>query len=79
MFDVEYKTVAALLMEGWKRDMKEGIGRISWILPNTPAGNLYEAGGKTQAIQRWMSSVLTKYTHCKAEHRRYLNEAVATL
>ena len=74
-----HETVAALLMEEWKNDMNEEIDAISQILPNTRAGSWKDPGGKAQAIRRWITSVLRKYNHYKAEHRRHLNVAAATL
>jgi hypothetical protein len=74
-----HETIAALLVEEWKDDLNEEIDEISQILPNTPAGNIREVGGKTEAILTWITSVRRKYTHYKAEHRRYLNVAAAAL
>jgi hypothetical protein len=36
-------------------------------------------GGKTEAMQTWIRSVLHKVLQYKAEHRRLLNEAAITL
>ena len=74
-----HETSAALLMGEWKNDMNEEINSISRILPNTSAGTLFEAGGKAQAVRTWIRLVLNKIVRYKAEHRRYLNEAAATL
>ena len=76
-----HETVAALLMEEWKDDMNKEIENISQILPNTPAGDWRRghARGKARAIGKWIRSVLRKVVHYKAEHRRYLNIAAATL
>eukprot|EP00986_Skeletonema_menzelii_P014677 scaffold9978_cov117-Skeletonema_menzelii.AAC.4 len=75
-----HETVAALLMEEWKNDMNKEIDTINRILPDTPSGTgVFDVGGKAQAIRTWIRSVLRKIVHCKAEHRRYLNEAAATL
>ena len=74
-----HETIAAMLVEEWKNEMNEEIDEISQILPNTPAGNFADFGRKTQAIRAWISSVLRKYTLNKAEHRRYVNVAAATL
>ena len=73
------ETIAALLMEQWKNDMNEELENINRILPNTPAGNFYDVGGKAQAMKSWIRSVRPKIVHYKAEHRRYLNVAAATL
>ena len=74
-----HETVDAFLLEEWKIDMSEEIDSINRILPNTPAGNAIDLGGKAQAIRTWIRSVLRKYNHYKAEHRRYVNEAASTL
>ena len=80
-----HETVAALLLEEWRNDMNEEIDAINQILPNTPAGgwdwvnNEIDPGEKAQAIRTWIRKVLRKYIYYKAEHRRYVNEAAATL
>ena len=74
-----HETVAALLMEEWKNDMNDEITAINRILPNTPSGNNFNAGGKAHVIRAWIRSVLHKIIEYKAEHRRYLNEAATTL
>eukprot|EP00985_Skeletonema_marinoi_P029223 scaffold27218_cov227-Skeletonema_marinoi.AAC.3 len=75
-----HETIAALLLEGWKYDLKEKFYAINQILPNTPAGDDFnDAGGKALAIRMWIRSVLRKIIHYKAEHQRYLNEAATTL
>ena len=76
-----HETVAALLMEEWRNDMNNEIDAINRILPNIPAGrSAHDADvEKTQAIQTWITSVLRKIIHYKAEHRRKLNEATAIL
>ena len=73
-----HEVIDALLLEEWKSDMNEEIDTISRILPDTHPGNDNDVG-KVQAIQTWIRSVLRKYTHYKAEHRRYVNEAAAAL
>eukprot|EP00984_Skeletonema_dohrnii_P024260 scaffold13375_cov87-Skeletonema_dohrnii-CCMP3373.AAC.2 len=74
-------TIDALLLDEWRNDMKDEIGAINQILPNTPAGSCYnfEVGGKAQAVRMWIRTVLRKIIHCKAQHRSYLNEAAAAL
>ena len=80
-----HETVAALLLEEWRNDMNEEIYAINQILPNTPAGGWdwindeLDPGKKAQAIRTWLRKVLHKYIYYKAEHRRYVNEAAATL
>eukprot|EP00984_Skeletonema_dohrnii_P028243 scaffold18153_cov97-Skeletonema_dohrnii-CCMP3373.AAC.2 len=74
-------TIDALLLEEWRNDMKEEIGAIDQILPNTPAGSCYnfEVGGKAQAVRMWIRSVLRKIIHYKAEHSSLLNESATIL
>ena len=74
-----HETIDALLLEEWKNDMNDEIDSIDQILPNTTAGNWNDPGGKARAIRTWITSVLRKIIHYKAEHRRYLNVAAATL
>ena len=76
-----HETSAAFIMEEWKNDMNEEIDSTNRILPNTPAGTIrhLDAGEKAQAIREWITSVLRKIILYKAEHRRYLIEAAATL
>jgi len=77
-------TIAALLLEEWRNDMHEEIVSINQILSTTPDGsgwNEYDyddVGGKARAIRTWITSVLRKILHYKAEHRRLLDEDVAT-
>ena len=49
------------------------------ILPNAPVGYWRGAGGKAQAIRRWIASVLSSIIYYKAEHRRLLDAAATTL
>ncbi|KAK1734269.1 GPN-loop GTPase 1 [Skeletonema marinoi] len=56
-----------------KTEMIAEINRINQFLPNTPA---YK---KTAAIKQWMDSVIDKMDHYKAEHYRYVKEAVTLL
>eukprot|EP00984_Skeletonema_dohrnii_P017297 scaffold7856_cov72-Skeletonema_dohrnii-CCMP3373.AAC.1 len=64
------KTVASLHMESWRTEIKEEINRINQDLPNTPPHV------KTAAIKRWIDSVIDTIDHYKAEHHRYVKEAV---
>ena len=75
------QTVAALLMDEWKNDMKDEIDSINRNLPNTHSGGdcYSDVGEKAQTIRTWFSSVLRKIIHYKAEHRRCLNVAAAAL
>eukprot|EP00984_Skeletonema_dohrnii_P024420 scaffold13533_cov90-Skeletonema_dohrnii-CCMP3373.AAC.5 len=75
-------TIAALLLEEWKNDMDREMLSINQILPTTPAGSGYDSsdvGGKARAVRMWISSVLRKIIHYKAEHHLLLNEASTTL
>eukprot|EP00984_Skeletonema_dohrnii_P013479 scaffold5587_cov74-Skeletonema_dohrnii-CCMP3373.AAC.1 len=67
------KTVSSLHMETWRTEMKEEINRINQDLPNTPADE------KTVAIKQWVVSVIDKMDHYKAEHHRYVKEAIILL
>eukprot|EP00984_Skeletonema_dohrnii_P009408 scaffold3606_cov76-Skeletonema_dohrnii-CCMP3373.AAC.1 len=72
-------TIAALLLEGWRNDMKDKIDSINQSLPTASAGDDSDEGGKARAIQRWIASVLGKIIQYKAQHRSYLNEAATAL
>eukprot|EP00984_Skeletonema_dohrnii_P014907 scaffold6369_cov77-Skeletonema_dohrnii-CCMP3373.AAC.4 len=67
------KTIASLHMECWGIEMIEEINRINQVLPNTPADE------KTAEIKQWMDSVIDKMDHYKAEHHRYVKEAITLL
>jgi len=78
-----HATIAALHLEEWRDEMKAEIGRINQVLPNTDAGTSFYDGGKTgekaRVIRMWISSVLHKMKHYKAEHRTLMKEATTTL
>eukprot|EP00984_Skeletonema_dohrnii_P027338 scaffold16860_cov72-Skeletonema_dohrnii-CCMP3373.AAC.3 len=67
------KTIASLHMESWRIEMIAEINRINQVLPNTPADE------KTVAIKQWMDSAINKMDHYKAEHHRYVKEALILL
>jgi len=67
------KTISSLHMDCWRAEVIEEINRINQVLPTTPA---YD---KTAAIKKWMDSVMDKMDHYKAEHHRYLKEAITLL
>ncbi|KAK1735013.1 hypothetical protein QTG54_014079 [Skeletonema marinoi] len=68
------KTVlSSLHMESWRIEMIAEINRINQVLPNI------ERLWKTAAIRQWMDSVIDKIDHYKAEHHRYVKEAVTLL
>ena len=74
---VLHTTTSALQMEEWKNVMNEEIASINQILSSAPCID-GDAGRKARAIQTWIRSVLHKIVHYKAEHRRLLNNEVAT-
>eukprot|EP00985_Skeletonema_marinoi_P022823 scaffold14768_cov114-Skeletonema_marinoi.AAC.4 len=54
-------TIDALILDEWRNDMNVEIGAINQILPITSAGDdTDDVGGKAQAVQSWISSVLHK-------------------
>ena len=53
--------------------MKEEINRINQVLPDI------DRQQKTDEIKQWMDSVIDKMDHYKAEHHRYVKEAVNLL
>ena len=75
--EVLNETVNALLLDEWKNDMRRDIGSINHNLPNAPAS--FFNGEKTIVIREWIRSVLSKIIYYKAQHRRLLKEAAATL
>jgi len=68
-----HKTVALLHMESWRTEMNTEIDRINQVLPTTPTNE------KTDEIRQWMDAVLDTMDHYKAEHYRYIKEAVTLL
>jgi hypothetical protein len=83
-----HETIAALHLEEWRDVMNDEIDSINQILPNASAGGWDDdydfddegdPGEKTQAIRRWIRSVLCKIIRYKSEHRRLLDDAAATL
>ncbi len=68
-----HKTIASLHLESWRNEMQEEIDSINQTLPNTPA---YE---KTLAIHQWITRVLQRMEHLKAEHHILLKEATTLL
>eukprot|EP00984_Skeletonema_dohrnii_P010266 scaffold3999_cov138-Skeletonema_dohrnii-CCMP3373.AAC.1 len=66
-------TIASLHLESWRNEMKDEINIINRVLPNT------DALRKTAETQRWMSSVISRLDHYKAEHKAMLKEATTLL
>ena len=78
-----HETIAALHLEGWRNDMNGEIDTINQILLDAAAGGYRfdeepDPGEKTQAIRRWIRSVLRKIIRYQEGHRRLLEEGVAT-
>eukprot|EP00985_Skeletonema_marinoi_P004391 scaffold1919_cov83-Skeletonema_marinoi.AAC.1 len=67
------KTIASLYMESWGTEMIAKINRINRDLPNIPANE------KTESIKQWVDSVIDRMEYYKAEHHRYVKEAVTLL
>eukprot|EP00986_Skeletonema_menzelii_P015767 scaffold12636_cov88-Skeletonema_menzelii.AAC.2 len=80
-----HETIAALQLEEWRNDMDVDIDSINLILPNADSGGRWDwddddgdPGEKGQTIRRWIRSVLRKIIDYQVEHRRLLEEDVAT-
>eukprot|EP00984_Skeletonema_dohrnii_P027262 scaffold16761_cov72-Skeletonema_dohrnii-CCMP3373.AAC.1 len=65
-------TIDALLLDEWRNNMKDEIGVINQILPNTSAGD--NKRGKARAMRMWIRSVLHNIIRYKYQHRSLLNE-----
>ena len=68
-----HKTISSLHLEMWRNEMLEEINRINQTLPNLPATE------KTQAIQQWITRVLSRTERYKTEHQTLLKEAMTLL
>ena len=68
-----HKTVASLHMENWRTEMSTKIDQINQVLPTTPTDE------KSDEIRQWMDSFINKMDCFKAEHHRYVKEAVSLL
>ena len=68
-----HNTVASFYMESWRIDMTEEINRINQTLPTIGSGR------KTDAIQRWIGTVISRLGHYKTEHKAILKEATTLL
>ena len=68
-----HKTVASLHMDIWRTEMFGEINRINQVLPNTR--DVLKSG----RIQQWMTPVIDKMDHYKAEHYRYVKEGITLL
>ena len=68
-----HKTVASLHMDTWRAEIITEIDRINQVLSNTRADD------KTVEIRQWMTSVIDKMDHYKAEHYRFVKEGITLL
>ena len=68
-----HKTATSLHMESWRSEMIAEIYRINEVLPVT------QTSGKSGVMKHWMDAVLDKMDHYKAEHYRYIKEAINLL
>lgn len=68
-----HDTVSSLFLESWKSDLREEIGRINVVLPDTPTDD------KTDVISLWLQSVTDRVEYYKGEHGRLLKEAATLL
>jgi len=68
-----HKTVASLHMESWRTEMNTEIDRINQVLPTTPTNE------KSDEIRQWTGTVIDKMDFYKAEHYRYVKEAITLL
>ena len=67
------KTISSLLLEAWRDEMNEEIGRINRELPTIRGTD------KANAVQLWIGSVNNRLDHYKAEHDRLLKEHMTLL
>ena len=68
-----HKTIESLLLERWRNEMKDEIGSINQVLPNTPTDE------KTAAIRRWIEGVIQRIDHYKSEHYALLKDNMTQL
>jgi len=68
-----HKTISSLLLESWRNEMNQEIDRINQVLPNTPPRE------KADAIRLWITSVINRMAHFKAEHNALLRDDMTQL
>jgi len=67
------KTLSSLLLESWRTEINTEINRINQVLPsNVPST-------KAATIRWWISTVIYRMEHYKAEHYRLLKEDMTLL
>ena len=67
------KTVASLHLDIWRNEMTGEINRVSQTLPTT------DRSERAAEIEQWMSAVISRLDHYKAEHQKILEEATTLL
>jgi len=68
-----HKTIASLLLESWRDEVRADIDRINQELPYILPSD------KTNAIRLWIRSVVDRLDHYKAEHNILLKEHMTQL
>jgi hypothetical protein len=68
-----HKTISSLHLESWRNEIKDEIDSINQTLPNTGATE------KAEAIQQWITRVLSRMEHYKTEHQTLVKEAMVSL
>ena len=68
-----HNIISSLLLKTWRNDMNHEIDSINFFLPH------FAGHEKIDAIQPWMTDVLRKIVHYKAEHNKLLKEATTLL
>ena len=68
-----HKTISSLYLESWRIAMNDEIDRINQTLPNI---DYYD---KTESIREWITIILQRIEHYKAEHYAFLKEAISLL
>jgi hypothetical protein len=68
-----HKTISSLHMESWRNEMEDEINSINQTLPNIRSDE------KAGAIQEWITRVLSRMEHYRAEHKMLVREAMTLL
>ena len=66
-------TISSLFLESWRDELNQEIDRINQELPNTHNSE------KANTVRRWITSVIDRMEHYKAEHNRLLKEHMTQL
>ena len=62
-----HNTISSFLLESWRDEMDQEIGRINRVLPYTPRE-------KADTIRQWIVSVINRMEHYKSQHNQLLKE-----